>query len=376
MQREFIATLDWVRKALEAKDKKAYWPRWQAELARPSKLLDTFSFLPDLSAITYMPLLSFILCIPFQLQKPYLSKDERDFYLLDNPLRREKVFQVPMVASTSWKGALRAALWQLGYKEDHEPAIRLLGNARDSDEHCAGRLNFYPTFFDQIALEAINPHSRKTGVGKRRPILMECVPGGIGTLLLLYVPFGLTEQSDTHKHAQVAQDLEVLAQGVQAMLTTYGFGAKTSSGFGTASDLLAGQGTLVVRVALTDSVGTSMASPQPPQPTPGLPRYLESPIQLHADLRRPDGSLKSEAEYQTLIESRGQKYTKKDKQLYDKAKGWWGREERILAEATPQQPAPPPSETPPVSEYTFDTLSEFCNLAQHMAAQLRMGGDG
>jgi len=145
------------------------------------KLPDTFRFVPkpDIATVANLPRLSFLLHIAFRLQKPYLSKDERDFYLIDNPLRREKVFQMPMVASTSWKGALRAALWQLDYKEKHEITIRLFGNPRASDEHQAGRLHFFPTFFEQVGLEVINPHDRKTGVGTPRgPILMECVQQG------------------------------------------------------------------------------------------------------------------------------------------------------------------------------------------------------
>ncbi|MCZ7571614.1 MAG: hypothetical protein M5U01_23950 [Ardenticatenaceae bacterium] len=349
---------------------------WQESLTA-STIPQAFHFTPDASAITYLPPLSFTLRIPFQLQKPYLSKDEQDFYLLDNPLRKEKVFQTPMVAATSWKGALRAALWQFGYKGDHEVAIRLLGNPRGSDEHQAGRLYFYPTFFDQIGLEVINPHSRETGIGERGPILMECVPKGTATLLLLYVPFDPVEQSEQNRRAAVARDLEVLAEGVQVMLITYGFGAKTSSGYGTVEDRLAGGGTLAMRAELAGEATSAAAPPEPPPPD--LPRYLESPTRLHADLRRPDGSLKSEAEYQALIESRGQKYAKKGRQLYDKAKGWWEREGRKLAQATPQEPEPKlepaPTEKPSVAEYTFRSLSELCDLARRVAGQLRDGGD-
>jgi len=373
---------------------------WQESLTAGA-IPQTFHFTPDSSVITYLPPLSFILRIPFQLYKPYISKDERDFHMLDNPLRKEKVFQKtlmvastswkgalrvntrssvkfrisPMVASTSWKGALRATLWQLDYKEDKQVTIRLLGNPRGSDEHQAGRLYFYPTFFDQVGFEVINPHSRKTGVGERGPILIECVPQGAkGELFLLYVPFGPLEQSEDERRAQVAQDLEVLAQGIQAMLTTYGFGAKTSSGFGTAEDRLVREGKLAIRAELAGEATPAAALPEPQQPD--LPRYLESPTRLHVDLRRSDGSLKSEAEYQALIESREQKYAKKDKQLY--AKGWWEREGEKLAQATPQEPEPEPepgpTETPPVSEYPFRTLSELCKVAQCVAGQLREGG--
>ena len=319
MQREFIATLDWIQTALETRDKAQYWSRWRAELARPSELLNMFSPLPDSSAIIHMPPLSFLLHVPFRLQKPYISKDERDFYLLDNPLRKEKVFQTPMVAATSWKGALRATLWRLRYKEDNEVTIRLLGNPRGSEEGQAGRLHFFPTFFDQIGLEVINPHDRKTGVGARGPILMECVPQETkGELVLLYVPFGPVGQGEGERRAEVAQDLEILAEGVRAMLTLYGFGAKTSSGFGVAEDRLAGEGELVIRATLIDESTADTVQPEPQ--IPGLPRYLESPTQLIPDLRREDRTLKSEEEYRFWVEGQGKKYKKKDQQLYEKAK--------------------------------------------------------
>ncbi|KKM11697.1 hypothetical protein SY88_07165 [Clostridiales bacterium PH28_bin88] len=355
---------------------------WQEGLGHSIRAIpNAFRFVPDVQdrAFAYMPPLSFILQIPFQLEKPYISRDECDFYLFDNPLRKEKIFkEVPMVAATSWKGVLRAALWQLDYKKDNEVTIRLLGNLRGSEEGQAGRLYFYPTFFDQIGLEVINPHSRETGVGERG-ILMECVPRGtIGKLLLLYVPFGPVDQSEQERRVEVAQDLEVLAEGVQAMLTTYGFGAKTSSGFGTAKDQLAGQGVLRLRAALPETVVLPDAVSEHPQPAQDLPRYLESATRLHADLRRPDGSLKSEAEYRALIEDRKQEYTKKDKQLYDKAQRWWEREGQQLLRTGPQEPEPeaalPLTETPPVSKREFATLSELRELAQRVATQLRNGG--
>ncbi len=256
MQCELIATLPWVKVALEAKDKKQHLGNWQKTLSLSSnELLSKFSFVPDLTAITHLPWLSFMLCIPFRLQKPYISKDERDFHILDNPLRREKVFQTPMVAATSWKGALRAALWQLGHKQDDLVTIRLLGNERESEDPKAGRLHFFPTFFDKTGLEVINPHDRKTCVGARGPILMECVPQGEkGDLILLYVPFGPFDQADEARRTEVAEDLQVLAKGIRAMLTTYGFGTKTSSGFGTAEDQLAVNGKLAIRAKLDGGI--------------------------------------------------------------------------------------------------------------------------
>lgn len=335
------------------------------------KIPDAFRFTPDASHVAKLPPLSFLLYLPFRLQTPYLSKDERDFYLLDNPLRREKIFKTPMVAATSWKGALRAALWQLSYDENHDVIQRLFGNPRGSEDGQAGRLYFYPTFFnqlDRVKLEVINPHDRKTGVGARGPILMECVPQrATGELVLLYVPFGSTETNESDKKAEVVQDLAILVEGILAMLTVYGFGAKTSSGFGLAEDQLAGKGILALRGEFPGL--TEIAASEPEQQMPELPRYLESPTRLHADFRQPDGNLKSESEYEAFIKKRGGQYSKKDKQLYEKAQKWWEREGRQLAEASLQEPEPTPplAETPAITDFPFTSLSQLHDKVKEVA---------
>ncbi len=374
MQREFVAMQhNWLWDAFSNKDKKQHLQRWINIFAKQSKIIDSFSFLPSDSDVTHLPTLSFILRIPFTLRKPYLSRDDGDFYLLDNPVRKEKVFRVPMVAATGWKGALRAALWQLNYQEDHEVTIRLLGNPRENDVGQAGRLHFFATFFDQIGLEVINPHDRKTGIGKRGPILMECVPQGAkGTLLLLYTPFGAFDQR------QVAQDLQLTVQGLQAMLTTYGFGAKTSSGFGVVDEELVGQGKLLVRAALSSP--DMQINAHAALSTPHLARYLETPTHLHADFRRPDGSLKSAVEYEMFIKSQGRQYSKQDRQLYDKAQKWWEREGKQLAEIAATESVaesvPVTSAQSPVTERVFTTLSGLQEQAQQVAAELSEGGQG
>lgn len=373
----------WARKA-EAEKKKsehaseiasAIRDAWHKGLQTPS-IPNAFQLSPDVSDVKHMPPLSFILCLLFKLQKPYISKDERDFYLIDNPIRKEKIFQAPMVAASSWKGALRAALWGLNYKEHDDIAIRLLGSPRGSEEHQAGRLYFFPTFFSKIGLEVINPHSRATGVGERGPILMECVPEGVGKLLLLYVPFGHIGQGEDKRRDEVAQDLEVLAEGVRAMLTTYGFGAKTSSGYGTAREQLAGNGGLALRAELSEAASPPSALPQAELPV--LPRYLVSPSQLHPDFCKADGSIKSESEYRALLESRGKKYVSKYSQPYAKAKSWWEREgqqttkgakSELILEATQAL-----TEKVPVSEWTFSSLNEMVAQVKIAASRLREGG--
>ena len=348
---------------------------WRGRATQTKATQNNFNLVPDTARVADLPSLSFLLRIPIRLRKPYLSKDERDFYLLDNPLRREKIFQTPMMASTGWKGALRAALWHLGYTEDNADIIRLFGNPRGSEEGQAGRLYFYPTFFDNVGLEVINPHNRATGVGARGPILLECVPPrSSGELVILYVPFGLQDEVATL--GQVARDLKLVAEGVHAMLTIYGFGAKTSSGFGVANDELHNTGMLLLRADLPGLEETQPSAPAA-QPVPDLPRYLESPTRLHSDFRQPDGSLKSEEDYKIGLESQGRQYGKKEKQLYDKAKKWWERKGRQLLEKSIQeskpesQPTPTPSQTPPVTKREFKRLSELVKVAQDLAAKLR-----
>ncbi|NMC02567.1 MAG: hypothetical protein GYA30_09370, partial [Chloroflexi bacterium] len=335
--------------------------------------LQPLNLLPSLLDLTSFPRYSFAFHFTFILRKSYLSRDDTDWHILDNPLKKEWVFKLPYVASTQWKGALRAAMMQqlverlttaeMSFTEERLQLYRLFGSEKDgaadflnralacwrvgllpenADDPCQkereerikaevekmaqefdallrkrgyrqedvegfqGRLYFYPTYFDQIGLEVLNPHPRDTGAGKQ-PIYFECVPAGApGAFTLLYVPFGPLEQDEDQKRAEVAEDLRLLAQGLQAMLTTYGFGAKTSSGFGVAEDRLAGEGKLAIRAELA-AKETSPAAPPEPQ-RPDLPRYLETPTRLHADLRHPDGSLISEAEYQAFIENKGQKY--------------------------------------------------------------------
>ncbi|MDQ7030177.1 MAG: hypothetical protein Q9O62_10565 [Ardenticatenia bacterium] len=214
------------------------WLRERVNFMRDTLGLETNSPLtPLLPDLTTFPPGSWAVRLTFTLRKPYLSRDDADFYILDNPVKKEWVFKVPYVAPSQWKGALRAAMRRLrGYTtwEDEvqdQQMVRLFGNVKGEDvDFSAGRLHFYPTFFDRIGLEVINPHPRATGAGDR-PIYFECVPADTsGVFTLLYVPLDAgPKDEDT-----VKSDLKAVARGIRAMLTEYGFGAKTSSGYGVA----------------------------------------------------------------------------------------------------------------------------------------------
>jgi CRISPR-associated protein Cmr2 len=250
-------------------------------------------------SINDFPYGSWALNVPFTLIKPYISQEDTDFYIVDNPVKKEWVFKVPYIAPSQWKGALRSAMMQelvsdLRDKKINEEKFieerirlyRLFGNEKDGTSdflnrvhaHYSlisspkegqseqklqeilnsklkdieeafkseliskgfkqgdikgfqGNLHFYPTYFDQIGLEIINPHDRKTGAGKN-PIYIECVPEGTnGKFSLLFVPLtGVEELSDS----EAKKDFGAVARGVRAMMTCYGIGAKTSSSFGIA----------------------------------------------------------------------------------------------------------------------------------------------
>lgn len=198
-----------------------------------------FDTLPDSSWLA--------LEVTFTLQTPWYSKDDRSFHVLDNPLRKDRVFGVPYLAAASWKGLLRWACRMqaglLGYLEQHggkldgwqDPAwiVHLFGNEKgEAEDFQRGALAFYPTWFSRIGIEVINPHSRRTRAGTQ-PIAYEVVPADTeGTLRLLYAPLPGAAARDKVKPREA---VDRLLEAIQALLTTYGISAKRTAGWGTAT---------------------------------------------------------------------------------------------------------------------------------------------
>jgi len=374
-------------KEISADSLREAWSKERLNVSVSKPNLDLWQLI-NKSAIklSILPPYSFSLIFTFRLAKPYISKDDNAFYIIDNPIVRDKASRLPMVRPSAWKGSLRHALWQLGARYDgekyHDDRVkRMFGETRGDDEGEAGRLFFYPTFFSKISLEIINPHDRVRRVGKN-PILFESVPeGASGCFTLLYAPLDRVGNDETDPERklkplpeEIIEDLILLSEGLQAMFTLYGFGAKTSSGFGCAENQLPVKGKLTVGAELPSIVAQSSTNFQS-EPTLNLPRYLEASNRLIKELRQPDGSIRTEEEHRTLIEERGQKYTKKDHQLYAKAKAWWEREGRTLAKDPTGEskfatkPLLPPM--PKVAEWTFASLSELQDAAQNVATLLQ-----
>ena len=223
------------------------------ELERLTRLGLIPTFTPQW--MTRLPLGSFALQFTFVLEKPWFSKDDVAFYPIDNPVRKEKLFKVPVMSSAAAKGLLR---WTVRMEKgliahlekdpnmekwkDDAQTLRLFGTPkgeRDPSRFRAGRLATYPTFFNRIELEVINPHDRKTRAGTK-PILYEVVPAGAnGTFSLLYVPFDRIGQDVLETRREMAEDLQLLGRALFSLMCLYGFSAKRTAGWGAAADQFA-----------------------------------------------------------------------------------------------------------------------------------------
>jgi CRISPR-associated protein Cmr2 len=182
--------------------------------------------------------------VSFELLTPWYSKDDRVFHVMDNPVRKDQVFGVPYMAASSWKGLLRwACRMQTGLREhlrendgkiegwrDPDWIVHLFGNEKGEEEDFhRGALVFYPTWFNRIGFEVINPHSRERRAGTQ-PIYYEVVPIGTnGTLSLLYAPW-----PGMNPEAKPEEIMPKLLEAIEALLTTYGISAKRTAGWGTA----------------------------------------------------------------------------------------------------------------------------------------------
>lgn len=85
------------------------------QLPEELKLDVCLSSLPDSMWIGFQ--------IGFELQYPWYSKDDKPFHVLDNPVRKDRVFGVPYMSAASWKGLLRWACRMrsglIGHLKDH-----------------------------------------------------------------------------------------------------------------------------------------------------------------------------------------------------------------------------------------------------------------
>jgi len=202
-----------------------------------------------------LPAGSFFFYLPFKLFTPYISKDDEQLYVHDNPVHKDWVLKVPTVSATSWKGVFRSTFRCLWKTDDKDPRIiRFLGNPNGNDKSFTrGRLNFFSTFFDCIGEEVINPQDRKRSAGTD-PITIECVPiNGCGVLALLYVPFEIDPMTETREFWY--REIRYISRAIRYIRMVSGFGAKTASGMGRMGELMKDKAYLVCH--LPDAVSPS-----------------------------------------------------------------------------------------------------------------------
>jgi CRISPR-associated protein Cmr2 len=194
--------------------------------------------------------------VSFKLETPWYSKDDRPFHIMDNPVRKDRLFGVPFMSAASWKGILRWACRMDGglmqfdgsnidsdksagmkTREDPDWITHLFGDKKEVDEtedQKSGALVFYPTWFDsgRIDFEVINPHDREKRAGKY-PIYYEVVPPGIEkySFDLLYAPLPGQANRDDTKHGEI---IKKLVDAIERLLEVYGISAKRTAGWGSA----------------------------------------------------------------------------------------------------------------------------------------------
>jgi len=201
------------------------------------EFLDKLNLYQPDPEITTLPTYSFFLQFKFTLKKSFYSHDDEDFYIIDNPVTKEHIFKIPMMRPSSWKGNLRSTIIKVNNimtENCNNPLIERLFGCTGEKENIPkkGRLIFYPTYFDNIGIEVINPHDRKTKAGTK-PILYEVVPkGSSGVFSLLYIPFDRIGGDDMDKRGDSIVCYRKVSEAIKEMMAVYGFGAKTSSGYG------------------------------------------------------------------------------------------------------------------------------------------------
>lgn len=362
---EFAVKLDKNQKSKKSEDIKAVYrsafhPSAYEIPQGLKELMGALSLSKPAFNLEHLPEGSFAIQFEFTLKKPYISKDDEPLYIIDNPVRKENVFKVPMVSASSWKGALRSAVRVIrGHStwddERTDPVmIRLFGNPKGEEEHRsirAGRLHLYPTFFDKIGLEVINPHERRTGVGIQ-PIYIETVPAGAtGTFSLLYAPLDCSDEPE-RAVKEAKEDAPIVAGGIKKMLTELGFGAKTSSGFGVADIESSGANCVYIKHSgePQEQENTSDAPPEYDELREKFLHYMEENGNPLPELLDENGRLISKNAFASLNKERGVKLGSKKE--YGEFKSWWEMHHAHPLQTTEGVPCP----------HTFSSFEEMGKL--------------
>jgi len=187
-------------------------------------------FTPNPSHMELLPQGSCLLAFDLVLDTPFYSRDDLAFYPIENPLKRDWVFQAPYLNASGVKGLLRWAFRMCWGDNAPDAETYLFGQRKeekDDDNSRQGALFCYPLFWSgKVGFEVINPHDRNTGTGKD-PVKYEVVmPGSQATLYCMLISRSANPR-DTEKA------LTKLKPALEFLLTDSGISAKRSAGWGT-----------------------------------------------------------------------------------------------------------------------------------------------
>ena len=210
------------------------------------------------NAASILPEGAVLLEFEFLLEKKLISRDDSVFYPNDNPIRKDRVFRVPMMPGSGWKGSLRAAaidnLLLSSQGKDHASRrvlIDIFGDEKGEDQpdrgqegaplaiflnriqqmevagSRKGRVHCLPTFFDQVDLDILNPRDRNTRAGTV-PIVMEVVPAGAkGTFRHDLFCHLICLASPRESWRKRSDGWKLIEQALQRMLRVSGFGPRS-----------------------------------------------------------------------------------------------------------------------------------------------------
>lgn len=339
----------------------------------------TGTFLPQPDDLNGLPDGSWLLNMEFKLRRPFASKSEWElhefrqsnakgkveFHEIQAPIVRDHLTGLPTVKPTTWKGHLAFAAKREGLA-DHVRR-RLFGTIRDDESGSAGRLHFFPTFFNnETTREVVTPLWRDTRTPARGPIDIEVVPvGQKGKFCLLCVP---RPRGPNWHSEQVADDLVAASRAIRAMLLDYGFSAKKTSGWGVVEDSLV-SGVLTAKGSLwrTTLDGMAAAPKSFVEPDQTFIKFMGQSGEPIPQLKKATDQWLSNSEFKAAGLGVGSlSVYKKFRDWYEKHGAEWMR--RLAGQSS--------NTTIRLRSYEFQKISELVGLADKLASSLKGGAGG
>jgi len=208
-------------------------------------------------------------------------------------------------------------LEEFAMNED-EQYIKLFGNEKQK-----GKVTFldaYPAKVPRLEMDIMNPHYQKYYSGdkdnKNKPIPPAdwLSPNPIKFVTVakdaeFVFAFKTNENSLT-------EEIKTL---IKETLENSGIGAKTSVGYGYFKNLENVETTQSSPVAISADAKKEETTPQKQE----LPKYLKNETELKDEYQKPDGTMRSEKEYQEYLKNKNIEYNKHRKQQFAKAKNWY-----------------------------------------------------